>query len=170
MAQEFSRDNGGASFRFSTRPEERNRLWKARHEAYYAALATRPGSKGWATDVCVPISTLTEAILAAKRDLDASSISGTVVGHVGDGNFHMLYLIDPAEPGELDEARRLNDLQVLRALEVGGTCTGEHGIGLGKTKYLLSEHGAGVAVMQALKQALDRLGIMNPGKIFGDRV
>ena len=168
MAQEFSRDNGGASFRFSTRPEERSRLWKARHEAYYAALAMRPGSKGWATDVCVPISTLTEAIVAAKRDLDASPITGTVVGHVGDGNFHMLYLVDPAKPGELEEAQRLNDLLVLRALEVGGTCTGEHGIGLGKTKYLLREHGAGVAVMRALKQALDPKGIMNPGKIFGD--
>ena len=168
MAQELSRENGGSSFRFSTRPEERSKLWKARHEAYYAALATRPGSKGWATDVCVPISTLTEAILAAKRDLDDSSLTGTVVGHVGDGNFHMLYLVDPEKPAELAEARRLNELLVLRALAAGGTCTGEHGIGLGKTKYLALEHGAGVGVMRAIKQALDPKGIMNPGKILGD--
>lgn len=125
IAQELARDNGVSSFRFSTRPEERSRLWKARHEAYYATLATRPGAKGWATDVCVPISRLTEAIVAAKQELDSSSLTGTVVGHLGDGNFHMVYLMDPESPAERQEARRLNDLLVRRALEVGGTCTGE---------------------------------------------
>ncbi len=166
LAEAAARENGGRGFEWATRPEDRARLWKARHEAYYAALALRPGAKGWTTDVCVPISRLTEAVLAAQRDLADSTLRGALVGHVGDGNFHMIYLVDPARPEEIEEARRLADRMVLRALEAGGTCTGEHGIGMGKMAYLAKEHGAAVEVMRDLKQALDPLDLMNPGKMF----
>jgi len=165
-AEELARDHGGSGFRWATLAEERTRLWKARHDAYYAALATRPGAKGFTTDVCVPISRLTEAVLAAREDLDGSSLSGALVGHVGDGNFHMIYLVDPASPGEVAEARRLADRMVRSALAVGGTCTGEHGIGSGKVAYLAMEHGDGVDVMRAVKRALDPENLMNPGKMF----
>jgi len=136
------------------------------HDAYYAALALRPGAKGWTTDVCVPISRLTEAVLAAKADLAASPLKGALVGHVGDGNFHMVYLVDPAHAEEVAEAKRLADLMVLRALEVGGTCTGEHGIGMGKMAYLEREHGEAVEVMRDLKHVLDPMNLMNPGKML----
>jgi D-lactate dehydrogenase (cytochrome) len=165
-AEEIARENGGSGFRWATRPEERTLLWKARHDAYYAALATRPGTKGFTTDVCVPISRLTEAVIAAREDLDESPLQGALVGHVGDGNFHMIYLVDPASPEELAEARRLADRMVLNALAVGGTCTGEHGIGAGKMAYLVMEHGDGVEIMRAVKRALDPDNLMNPGKMF----
>lgn len=161
-----ARENGGTGFVWATRPEERAKLWKARHDAYYAALALRPGTRGWTTDVCVPISRLTEAVTAAQKDLAASPLKGALVGHVGDGNFHMVYLVDPARAEEIEEARRLTDLMVRRALEAGGTCTGEHGIGMGKIDYLGLEHGEAVEVMRDLKHVLDPLNLMNPGKML----
>ena len=159
-------EHHGAGFKWVTRLEDRTRLWKARHDAYYASLATRPGARAWTTDVCVPISQLAECIGQAKRDLDASPLTGTLVGHVGDGNFHMMYLVDPDRPEELAEARRLSDRQVRQAIALGGTCTGEHGIGVGKIAFLELEHGEAVDVMRAIKRALDPQGILNPGKIF----
>jgi D-lactate dehydrogenase (cytochrome) len=166
LAQACARENGGTGFVSATRPEERAKLWKARHDAYYAALALRPGTRGWTTDVCVPISRLTEAVTAAQADLAASSLKGALVGHVGDGNFHMVYLVDPARPEEIEEAKRLTDRMVRRALEAGGTCTGEHGIGMGKIDYLALEHGEAVEVMRDLKHVLDPMNLMNPGKML----
>src|SRR5438132_4772615 len=158
-------EHGGADFRWATTPEDRPKLWPARHDAYYAALALRPGSKGWATDVCVPISRLAECISETKRDLAASSLPSALVGHVGDGNFHLVFMIDPNRPEEIAEAGRLNERMVARALAMEGTCTGEHGIGYGKMEFLISELGEGVSVMRAIKRALDPANILNPGKI-----
>jgi D-lactate dehydrogenase (cytochrome) len=156
---------GGNDFRWATTSEERSKLWQARHDAYYAALALRPGSKGWATDVCVPISRLAECISETKRDLANSPIPSALVGHVGDGNFHLVFMIDPKQPEEIAEAGRLNDRMVARALAMEGTSTGEHGVGYGKIDFLISEHGEAVSVMRAIKKALDPDNIMNPGKI-----
>ena len=156
---------GGDDFRWATTSEERSKLWQARHDAYYAALALRPGSKGWATDVCVPISRLAECISETKRDLANSPIPSAMVGHVGDGNFHLVFMIDPRRPEEIAEAGRLNDRMVARALAMEGTSTGEHGVGYGKMDFLVSEHGEAVSVMRAIKKALDPDNIMNPGKI-----
>jgi D-lactate dehydrogenase (cytochrome) len=156
---------GGNDFRWATNSEERSKLWQARHDAYYAALALRPGSKGWATDVCVPISRLAECISETKRDLGDSPIPSALVGHVGDGNFHLVFMIDPQRPEEIAEAGRLNDRMVARALAMEGTSTGEHGVGYGKMDFLVSEHGEAVSVMRAIKKALDPGNIMNPGKI-----
>jgi D-lactate dehydrogenase (cytochrome) len=158
-------EHGGDDFRWATSPEERSKLWQARHDAYYAALALRPGSKGWPTDVCVPISRLADCIGETKRDLAQSSIPSALAGHVGDGNFHLIFMIDPQSPEEIAEASRLNERMVARALAMEGTCTGEHGIGYGKMDFLLAEHGEAVAVMRSIKQALDPYDIMNPGKI-----
>jgi D-lactate dehydrogenase (cytochrome) len=158
-------EHGGDDFRWATSPEERTKLWQARHDAYYAALALRPGSKGWPTDVCVPISRLAECIAETKRDLSQSSIPSALAGHVGDGNFHLIFMIDPQAPEEIAEASRLNDRMVTRALAMEGTCTGEHGIGYGKMDFLESEHGDAVAVMRSIKRALDPNDILNPGKI-----
>ena len=158
-------EHGGEDFRWATTPEERSKLWQARHDAYYAALAMRPGSKGLATDVCVPISRLAECISATKRDLAKSPVPYALVGHVGDGNFHLVFMIDPNRPEELAEANGLNDRMVARALAMEGTSTGEHGIGYGKMDFLLAEHGEAVDVMRTIKRALDPDGILNPGKI-----
>jgi D-lactate dehydrogenase (cytochrome) len=158
-------EHGGDDFRWSTTAEERSKLWRARHDAYYAALASRPGSKGWATDVCVPISRLAECIRETKKDLAQSSVPSALVGHVGDGNFHLVFMIDPDRPKEIAEASRLNDRMVARALAMEGTSTGEHGIGYGKMDFLIAEHGEAVAVMRTIKQALDPDNILNPGKI-----
>jgi D-lactate dehydrogenase (cytochrome) len=158
-------DHGGADFRWATTSEERSKLWQARHDAYYAALASRPGSKGWATDVCVPISRLAECISETKQDLAQSPIPSALVGHVGDGNFHLVFMIDPNRPDEVAEASRLNDRMVARALAMEGTSTGEHGVGYGKMEFLIAEHGEAVSVMRAIKKALDPDGILNPGKI-----
>jgi D-lactate dehydrogenase (cytochrome) len=158
-------EQGGDDFRWSTTPEERAKLWRARHDAYYAALASRPGSKGWATDVCVPISRLAECIGETKKDLAQSSIPSALVGHVGDGNFHLVFLIDPNRPQEIAEASALNDRLIARALAMEGTSTGEHGIGFGKIDFLVAEHGAAVGVMRTIKRALDPDNILNPGKI-----
>lgn len=165
MAGAIAAENGGMDFQWASRPEERARLWQARHNAYYAALALRPGARGWPTDVCVPISRLADCILETKRDLAQSSLLAPLVGHVGDGNFHLVYVIDPDRPEELEEAARLNDRMVERALAMGGTCTGEHGVGYGKMPFLEKEAGAAYAVMGSIKTALDPQNIMNPGKV-----
>ena len=158
-------DHGGQGFQWAARQEERDRLWKARHDALYAALALRPGSRVWTTDVCVPISRLAECVVETQHDHAGASFPVCLVGHAGDGNFHLLYVLDPDSAAELDEARRLNDRLVARALAMGGTCTGEHGIGTGKMKFMRDEHGDAVDVMRAIKKALDPGNNMNPGKV-----
>jgi D-lactate dehydrogenase (cytochrome) len=165
LVKAIAGEHGGDDFRWATTQEERSKLWQARHDAYYAALALRPGSKGWPTDVCVPISRLAECIAETKRDLAQSTIPSALAGHVGDGNFHLIFMIDPQQPEEIAEASRLNDRMVARALAMEGTCTGEHGIGYGKMDFMVAEHGPAIDVMRSIKQALDPHGIMNPGKI-----
>ena len=165
--QGLARDNGGADFAWATTPEERTRLWTARHHAYFSGLQTRPGCRAVTTDCCVPISRLADCINATVAEVDASGLPYFIVGHVGDGNFHVAYLIDPLQPAERALAETLNHQLVARALQMEGTCTGEHGIGLHKMGFLLDEAGAGaVAVMRSIKRALDPNNIMNPGKIF----
>ncbi len=156
---------GGSDFRWATRQEDRGKLWQARHDAYYAALAMRPGAKGWPTDVCVPISRLAECLLETRRDVDAQELLAPIVGHVGDGNFHLTFVIDPDDEEEMARAHGVNDRMIARALAMGGTCTGEHGIGYGKIKHLEAEHGAAVEIMRQVKRALDPDDIMNPGKV-----
>jgi len=165
--QEIARELGGEDFRWATTPEERTKLWTARHHAYFAALQMKPGCRTVTTDTCVPISRLTECVTLAKAEAEAAGLQHYIVGHVGDGNFHIAYLIDPAFPAERETAERLNRTLVRRAIEMGGTCSGEHGIGLHKQDFLLDEAGAGaVELMRKLKRALDPQNIMNPGKIF----
>jgi len=166
LVKDIAAEHGADDFRWATSQEERSRLWQARHDAYYAALALRPGSKGWATDVCVPISRLAECIVETKADLAKSSIPSALAGHVGDGNFHLIFMIDPNQPEEIAEASRLNDRMVTRALEMDGTCTGEHGIGYGKMDFLFAEHGDAVDVMASIKRSIDPDNLMNPGKIM----
>ncbi|HJR61755.1 MAG TPA: FAD-linked oxidase C-terminal domain-containing protein [Vicinamibacterales bacterium] len=163
---EIAADHGGHAFARALTPEARAELWQARHDAYYAALAMRPGSRGWTTDACVPISRLADCIVETKRDIAASHLVAALVGHVGDGNFHMIFPVNPDDPAEIAEAEWLSDRLVERALSMGGTCSGEHGVGLGKKKFLAREHGASLDVMRAIKQTLDPQGIMNPGKLL----
>ena len=158
-------DFGGSSFEWATRTEDRNVLWQARHDAYYAGLALRPGSQGWPTDVCVPVSRLAECIRETKKDIVESGLCAPLVGHVGDGNFHLVYVIDPDDPEEMARAKAHSQRMVYRALEMDGTCTGEHGVGYGKIPYLEEEHGPALGMMRSIKQALDPNNIMNPGKI-----
>ncbi len=165
MLQSIATEHGGRDFQWKTTPEDRDVLWKARHDAYYATHALRAGSKVWTTDVCVPISRLAECITETKKDLQTVSFPATVVGHVGDGNFHVLCVLDPDNPGDYEEVSRFSELLVQRALQLGGTCTGEHGIGYGKIKYMEQEHGAALEVMRSIKRALDPENRMNPGKI-----
>lgn len=164
--RELASANGGGEFRWAERTEDRNALWKARHEAYYAAVNLRPGAIGWATDVCVPISRLAECISETKSDLQASNVPATILGHVGDGNFHVVFSMDPNSPDDLGEVKAINAKLIRRALEMDGTCTGEHGIGLGKQDWLVEELGDAVDLMRSVKRALDPQGILNPGKIF----
>jgi D-lactate dehydrogenase (cytochrome) len=165
--QEIASDHGGNAFEWATTPEERTRLWTARHNAYFAALQSKPGCRAISTDTCVPISRLADCLLDSVAETDASGIPYFLVGHVGDGNFHFGYLIDPDNPKEREIAEVLNHKLVNRALSLGGTCTGEHGIGLHKMDFLVTEAGQGaVNMMRTLKQALDPHNIMNPGKIF----
>jgi D-lactate dehydrogenase (cytochrome) len=165
--QELASDHGGNAFEWATTPEERTRLWTARHNAYFAALQSRPGCRAISTDTCVPISRLADCLLDSVAETDASGLPYFLVGHVGDGNFHFGYLIDPEIPEEREIAEALNHKLVSRALALGGTCTGEHGIGLHKMDFLVTEAGEGaVNMMRTLKQALDPHNIMNPGKIF----
>jgi D-lactate dehydrogenase (cytochrome) len=165
--QAIAADNGGQAFEWATTPEARTRLWTARHNAYFAGIQSRPGCRAITTDACVPISQLANAILASVDEANASGLPYFLVGHVGDGNFHMGYLIDPNSATERQSAETLNHQLVERALALGGTCTGEHGVGLHKMGFLRAEAGDGaVAMMRAIKQALDPHNIMNPGKIF----
>jgi D-lactate dehydrogenase (cytochrome) len=163
---ELAAANGGGAFQWANTTEERSRLWKARHQAYYAALQMRPGCVGWPTDVCVPMSRLAECIGETKRDLEEAGVIAPILGHVGDGNFHVIFVIDPNKPEELHEAERLNRRLVERALSMDGTCTGEHGIGLGKQDWLVEELGEAVEMMRTIKRALDPKDLFNPGKIF----
>jgi D-lactate dehydrogenase (cytochrome) len=162
---EIATEYGAQTFARGLTPEARAELWQARHDAYYAALALRPGSRGWTTDACVPISRLADCIVETKKDIAASHLVGPIVGHVGDGNFHVIFPVDPESPADIHEAERLSDRLVERALAMGGTCSGEHGVGIGKRKFLAREHGEGLEVMRTIKHALDPLGIMNPGKL-----
>jgi len=167
MVESIAQDNGGQDFRWATRPEDRSRLWEARHNAYFACLNLKPGSRSFTTDVCVPISRLAECIIETVKDTEASFLPAPILGHVGDGNFHCAILADPAKPNELEEAERLNHRIVSRALAADGTCTGEHGVGLHKMEFLVEEHGAdAIDLMARIKRAYDPLNILNPGKIF----
>jgi D-lactate dehydrogenase (cytochrome) len=167
FVQQIAGELGGENFAWATRPEERTRLWQARHDAYFACLQMKPGGRAFPTDVCVPISRLAECIAATNEDLQQVSIPIMLFGHVGDGNFHLVVLVDPSNEKDMQEAEWINERVVERALAMEGTCTGEHGIGLGKKKFMVREHGEGaVAVMRALKQALDPLDLLNPGKIL----
>jgi D-lactate dehydrogenase (cytochrome) len=165
IVEAIAAEHGGADFQWATRTEDRNRLWQARHDAFYAALALRPGGKGIVSDVCVPISRLAECITAAKREIVAARLLAPLVGHVGDGNFHLVFIVDPEDQDEIARAKQVGRRLVEQALALGGTCSGEHGVGQGKIGYLAAEHGEAVHVMRTIKQALDPQGIMNPGKI-----
>ena len=167
LVQDIASEHGGQAFQWATTPEERTRLWTARHNAYFAALQSRPGCRAISTDTCVPISRLADCLLDSVAEADASGLPYFLVGHVGDGNFHFGYLIDPDNAEERRVAEHLNHQLVTRALSLEGTCTGEHGVGLHKMDFLRSEAGEGaVAMMRTLKRALDPDNIMNPGKIF----
>jgi D-lactate dehydrogenase (cytochrome) len=158
--------NGCAGFRWARAEEDRSRLWKARHSAYNATLATRPGSRGWPTDVCVPIGSLAECLLHAKDLLAGCPVPYAIMGHVGDGNFHVVFALDPSNASDKAVVARINSAMVNKALSVDGTCTGEHGVGLGKCKYLEAEHGPALMVMRRLKAALDPQDLFNPGKLL----
>jgi D-lactate dehydrogenase (cytochrome) len=163
--QEMAAENGGSDFQWATKTEERATLWRARHDTLWAALALRPGSRPWVTDVCVPISRLADCILETRHDLDGTRLVAPLVGHVGDGNFHLNILVDPQDPRELAEVKAFNARLIHRAQAMGGTCTGEHGVGVGKMEYLAEEHGPALEVMKAIKRALDPHDLMNPGKM-----
>ncbi len=164
--QAIAHDCGATEFVWTREPEARTRLWKARNDVAWASLALRPGAKVMATDVCVPISRLAEAVMESKADLAANDLLGMVVGHVGDGNFHVAVLFDPDDRAETGRVKAFGERLALRAIAADGTCTGEHGVGQGKSAYLEAEFGEALHVMRALKNALDPQGIMNPGKIF----
>jgi D-lactate dehydrogenase (cytochrome) len=165
--QGIATELGGETFEWAQTPEERTRLWTARHNAYFAGIQSRPGCRAITTDTCVPISRLADALLDSVTEANEAGIPYFMVGHVGDGNFHMGYLIDPDSADERALAERLNSQLVERALKLGGTCTGEHGVGLHKMEFLLTETGAGaVDMMRTIKRALDPDNILNPGKIF----
>jgi D-lactate dehydrogenase (cytochrome) len=163
---EIARAEGGGDYRWAERQEDRTKLWQARHDAYWAVLGLRPGAEVLSTDVCVPISALAACVTETRADIDRLGLLAPIVGHVGDGNFHTMPLIDAADPEERGTVQTFLDRLVERALSYGGTCTGEHGIGQGKINYLVAEHGTGVKTMIAIKKALDPLNILNPGKIF----
>lgn len=164
--QEIAREHGGLDFQWATKQEERSKLWEARHNAYFACLQLKPGSRALSTDVCVPISRLAECVTETTKDIESASLPIPLFGHVGDGNFHLVILIDPNNPAELDEAKALNVRVVRRALAMEGTCTGEHGIGIGKQQYLAEELGEDViGMMRDIKKLLDPENLMNPGKL-----
>lgn len=165
LFDEISQQHGASGFKWASDETDRNQLWSARHNAYYAGLAMRPGSRGYVTDVCVPISQLADCIDQTQQDLETSGLYSPILGHVGDGNFHLTIFIDPDNQAMYEQALQIDHRLVERALAMGGTCTGEHGIGLGKLKHMRSEHGDGaVNMMRSIKQALDPDNIMNPGK------
>jgi D-lactate dehydrogenase (cytochrome) len=164
--EEIARDNGATAFTWASTPEERATLWQARHNVLYATIASRPGAKAWTSDVCVPISRLSECILETQDDLRRANIVAPLVGHAGDGNFHLIFMLDPNDAMELDAVQAANQRLVERALKFGGTCSGEHGVGVGKLRYLRDEHGDSLDAMRSIKRALDPQHIMNPGKLI----
>ena len=166
MVAELSAGHGGGAFQWASAQEDRDRLWDARHKAYFAALSLDPGKPAIITDVCVPVSRLAESILQTRADIDASGVVGPILGHVGDGNFHCILLVDRDDADEISRAKAVTDRMVARALDVGGTCTGEHGVGLGKKAHLIAQHGEAVQVMALIKRALDPQNLMNPGKVL----
>ena len=167
IVQEIANDHQARGFEWATRPEDRTRLWAARHNAYFATLQLRPGSRAISTDCCVPISRLAECVLETKADCEANGLIHAIIGHVGDGNFHVQMLVDPNDPADVARAEAVNARMVARALAMEGTCTGEHGVGLHKMDFLVQEHGeAAIDVMRSIKHALDPFNIMNPGKIL----
>lgn len=168
MAQHVAAEHGGVGFKWAMQTEDRTQLWRARHLAYFAALAMRPGSNNIVADVCVPVSALAECVGRAREEIDKAGLIAPILGHVGDGNFHVIFLIMPDAPEEEEVVERVYSRMVEHALQLGGTCTGEHGIGMGKKEKLLAEYGPDVvALMQGIKQAWDPKSILNPGKIFG---
>ncbi|HEY8242397.1 MAG TPA: FAD-linked oxidase C-terminal domain-containing protein [Casimicrobiaceae bacterium] len=164
LMQQIAAEHGGGTFRFATAQEERTKLWKARHNAYYAALALAPGSFGFSTDACVPISRLADCVLEARADADSTGLTCAIVGHVGDGNFHVLVMFDPKQPDQRMRAEGFAQRTSQRAIAMGGTCTGEHGVGIHKLEALVAEHGEAVDLMRTIKRALDPHDILNPGK------
>ncbi|XP_064480932.1 probable D-lactate dehydrogenase, mitochondrial isoform X2 [Ornithodoros turicata] len=167
LAMEIAQGNGSSNFQWAKEIEDRNKLWKARHAIFYATCALKPNTRCYVTDVCVPISNLSDLVASAKEDIISSKVIGTVLGHVGDGNFHSMMLFDPNKPEERENVYAVATRMALRALELGGSCTGEHGIGIGKQKLLVEEIGAeGVEIMKTLKKTLDPKNLMNPGKVF----
>jgi D-lactate dehydrogenase (cytochrome) len=164
--EEIARANGAIAFQWTTTPEERARLWQARHDVYYATVASRPGARAWTTDVCVPISALAGCILETQADARAAGVTAPLVGHAGDGNFHLILMLHPDDEAEMATVTAFCQRLVERALRMGGTCSGEHGVGLGKMKYLQAEHGEALEVMRAVKRALDPRDLMNPGKVI----
>jgi D-lactate dehydrogenase (cytochrome) len=163
--KDIAEDMGGGGFQYATKAEDRTKLWHARHNAYFAMKAQKHGTDGISTDVCVPISKLAQAMDDTIADVESHGWQAPIVGHVGDGNYHVLFLFDRSNTDELTLAKELTSRMNLRALELGGTVTGEHGIGMGKMKYLQAEHGEAVNIMADMKRTLDPTGIMNPGKI-----
>ncbi|OYU49446.1 MAG: FAD-binding oxidoreductase [Rhizobiales bacterium PAR1] len=168
QVEEIAKSLNGTNFQWASGQEELNRLWHVRHNVHYAVQGMRPGARVWGTDVCVPLSQLTELMRSTHADTQDASFYVTMVGHVGDGNFHVGLIIDPDNPAEMAEATAINDRLVKRAIALEGTATGEHGVGTGKRKFMLLEHGTGVGIMRTIKQALDPLGILNPGKVLPD--
>ena len=166
MVSAIVEENGGKDFEWANAPEERNRLWKARHNAFYAVVSQRPNAKGWSSDVCVPVSRLGDCILETRALLKDCTVPTAILGHVGDGNYHVVFAVDPNNAEELAEVAAINKKMVRHAISVGGTSTGEHGVGTGKIAYLREEHGDAVDLMRVIKQAVDPAGIMNPGKIL----
>jgi D-lactate dehydrogenase (cytochrome) len=164
--EDLAKDNGALGFQWATTPEDRATLWQARHNVLYATTASRPGARPWTSDVCVPISRLSECVLETQDDLRRSRIVAPLVGHAGDGNFHLIFMVNTDDPVELEAVKAANERLVERALRLGGTCTGEHGVGLGKLKYLEQEHGESLDVMRAIKRTLDPRNLMNPGKLI----
>jgi D-lactate dehydrogenase (cytochrome) len=164
--EEIAGEHGAKGFKWASSLEDRTTLWQARHNAYYATVASRPGARAWTTDICVPISHLAECILETQADLRDAQIVAPLVGHAGDGNFHLIIMLNPDDPGEFDAVTRLSERLVERALKFGGTCSGEHGVGIGKLKYLAAEHGAALDVMRSIKRAIDPDNLMNPGKLI----
>lgn len=161
----ISEEFDGSDFEWATRPEDRSRLWAARHDAYWAGQSLQPGKRSLSTDVCVPISRLADCVVATQEDIQTTGLTAPIVGHVGDGNFHVLVLADDTDADELERVEAFIERLNYRAIEMGGTCTGEHGVGQGKMKYMAREHGPALAVMASIKRSLDPLNIMNPGKI-----
>ncbi|KEI70926.1 FAD-binding oxidoreductase [Endozoicomonas elysicola] len=165
QVRDIVQEHDGSDYLWAIKAEDRNQLWHARHTAHYAVIATGQGSRGWTTDVCVPVSKLVDCIVQTRQDLESSFMDAPIIGHVGDGNFHVIFSVDPDNERQIKEVKRLNERLVERALQMDGTCTGEHGIGLGKKEWLQQEAGTAIKLMEIIKGALDPKGVLNPGKI-----